>query len=614
MTAQQRLGPKAATQARHASLIERPTALTHATKPPADQILKSALRHHKAGRRRNAIAAYRRALEIQPNHRTALANLATLILERGFTDEADFDGAIDVCRRAIDLLLDPAPAQAVLGRLLLASGRAEEAAVAYRAVLAHAPANIAARTGLALSLVRIGAGEEALGAANAVLAASPNFIDAWYARGVALLLVQQPVAAAQAFEHGLSLAPEEARMHLGLGDAYAELDRDAEAIAHLLRAAELDPASKWAHANLGSVLYRRGDLANAEVCCRQALALDPQMSIAHRNLAGILEDKGDLDQARQHRDAAYRLNSLTVSRAARPRASVLVLTTSGSGNIPYRRLLPPGLYTRIEWFIEYAPEGQAAELPAYDVVFNVVGDPDYSEATDGPVMAFLRTSDRPVLNHPAKVTPTRRDRLPMLLAGVEGLAVPAVERLEAEATFDVSRPVLVRPIGSHGGAGLFLARAASDLEGVDLSGGAYVTEFHDFRSPDGRYRKYRIIFVDGRPYPYHLAVADDWLVHYWTSGMEGDAVRQAEELRFLEDPRAALGMRAWDAVAAVGERLGLDYAGIDFSVLPDGRALVFEANATMLVHPEADGELAYKNPFVERIFEAFRSMIDRRAS
>jgi hypothetical protein len=41
-------------------------------------------------------------------------------------------------------------------------------------------------------------------------------------------------------------------------------------------------------------------------------------------------------------------------------------------------------------------------------------------------------------------------------------------------------------------------------------------------------------------------------------------------------------------------------------VLPDGRALLFEANATMSVHPEPpDSALAHKNPFIDRILEAF---------
>jgi glutathione synthase/RimK-type ligase-like ATP-grasp enzyme len=38
-------------------------------------------------------------------------------------------------------------------------------------------------------------------------------------------------------------------------------------------------------------------------------------------------------------------------------------------------------------------------------------------------------------------------------------------------------------------------------------------------------------------------------------------------------------------LAAIGQTLGLDYAGVDFALSPDGSVLVFEANATMVIGP-----------------------------
>jgi hypothetical protein len=118
-----------------------------------------------------------------------------------------------------------------------------------------------------------------------------------------------------------------------------------------------------------------------------------------------------------------------------------------------------------------------------------------------------------------------------------------------------------------------------------------------------------MIFVDRVAWPYHLAIGDHWLVHYVTANMLGHAGRREEERRFLDDPAAALGARALAALASIGARLDLDYAGIDFSLLPDGRVLVFEANATMVVHPETEGgALDYKNRPVREIFAAFDRM------
>jgi hypothetical protein len=139
----------------------------------------------------------------------------------------------------------------------------------------------------------------------------------------------------------------------------------------------------------------------------------------------------------------------------------------------------------------------------------------------------------------------------------------------------------------------------------------YLTAYRDYRSSDGLYRKYRVFFVDRKPYPYHLAASRDWLVHYQTSLTPARPELIAEERRFLEDPEAALGLSAWRAIGEVGRRMDLDFAGVDFAVLLGGEALLFEANAAMLAHPEPpDGPLAHKSPFVTRIFEAFWARLE----
>jgi hypothetical protein len=146
-------------------------------------------------------------------------------------------------------------------------------------------------------------------------------------------------------------------------------------------------------------------------------------------------------------------------------------------------------------------------------------------------------------------------------------------------------------------------------------GDHYLIQYFDYRSDDGLYRKYRMVFVGGRPFAYHLAISDHWLVHYDTAGMEGSAERRAEEARFLADPAAVLGERGLAAMTSLGQTLELDYCGADFALSPDGRILVFEANATMLAHYEdRDGPFAYKNAYVAAIADAFQALLQGRAS
>ncbi len=132
---------------------------------------------------------------------------------------------------------------------------------------------------------------------------------------------------------------------------------------------------------------------------------------------------------------------------------------------------------------------------------------------------------------------------------------------------------------------------------------------------DGYYRKYRVIFIDREPYPYHLAIGSQWLLHYFSADMLSDAWKLQEERRFLDDPAQVLGARAWPRCAPSARAWSWTYCGIDFSLLPDGRVLVFETNATMLVHPEVEEDgLRFKNAYVQKIFDAFDVLMTRRMS
>ena len=357
---------------------------------------------------------------------------------------------------------------------------------------------------------------------------------------------------------------------------------------------------------------------------RESLGVDPDQVEANQNVASILFDEGRLEEAQRYRDLAYRKQAVFVDTAPNPVRTVLVLWAAGKGNIPVEFLLPAQTNTRITWMMEYATDAQARALPNYDLVFNAIGDQDVTGPTMASVERFLRGCGKPVLNLPAGIAHTSRDEIPAFLAPIDGVVVPPTVRI---ATADLKQrllavpgmrlPVLVRPSGSHGGTHLVKLESAAELQvlatwNADVY---YATNYHDYRSGDGYYRKYRIVFVDRQPYAYHLAIGEDWMVHYETAGMLGVPWKTAEEAAFLENPGAAVGPRAMAAVEAIGRLLDLDYCGLDFSLLPDGRILVFEANATMLVHPEDEhGELQFKNPYVRRIFDAFDALMTRVAA
>ena len=415
------------------------------------------------------------------------------------------------------------------------------------------------------------------------------------------------------------LTPADPKIHRELALAYRVVGQEIEARAEETAALALEHNVPAVLFNLGTVYFTTGYHDAAARWYRLTVAVAPTMAIAHQNLACILFDQGRKHEGQYHRDCAYLLQCVFTVLAPQERRRVLILGASGYGNIPLRYLLPQQCNTQSTWFLEYTTPETVAALPPYDIVLNGVGDPDLDGPTYSVACDFLRTCAVPTLNHPSRVSLTRRDRLPALLAHIAGVEIPPVLRIDGSEPLlrpDFSFPLLVRPTASHGGDGLLRIDSAGELQTVDWDSAPawYLSPFQDYRSADGYWRKYRVIYVGGEPYPYHLAISEQWLVHYVTADMLSDPAKCHEERRFLEQPEAVLGKVGMRAIAEIGRRLGLDYAGIDFSLLPDGRVLVFEANATMLVHPETDPKLTYKNPFVTRILNAFETLLSERTA
>ena len=142
----------------------------------------------------------------------------------------------------------------------------------------------------------------------------------------------------------------------------------------------------------------------------------------------------------------------------------------------------------------------------------------------------------------------------------------------------------------------------------------YVTEYVDYRSDDGFFRKYRLISIDGELFPYHLAIHDDWKVHHFRTDMAKQPWMRQEEESFLRDPHFVFDERHQDALRTAVAAIGLDYSGIDCALDCYGEIVVFETNATMLVHDEKDVIFAYKNPYVAKIKAAFNAKLTRLAT
>jgi len=311
-------------------------------------------------------------------------------------------------------------------------------------------------------------------------------------------------------------------------------------------------------------------------------------------------------------------------RRARTPADLTLLAIVAPGdlmaNTPLYFLMEEAAIDLVILFAE--PGGGLADPPPHDRAFLAIGESEATRAVLSGVAPTLARWPRPVLNgDPARIQRLSRDSVSGLMADAPGVCAPtsqrvtraALEALAAGACPPSHFPLLVRPIASHAGAGLarmddpaaiapYLAERTEDL--------FYLCPFVDYASTDGLYRKQRVALIQGRPFVCHLAISEHWMVHYLNAGMAENPARRAEEAAFMAAFDQGFAARHAGAFAALHERLGLDYMGIDCAELEDGRLLLFEADTAMIVHAmDPPDPFAYKAEPMRKLFAAFEAMV-----
>ncbi len=267
-------------------------------------------------------------------------------------------------------------------------------------------------------------------------------------------------------------------------------------------------------------------------------------------------------------------------------------------------------------------------VPDHDVAFVAVSESD--PATLRRLQPLYQSWPRPVLNDPAVIARLSRDTVASGLASLPRLCSPPVLRLSrAHLQSDLAghsgiplltsgHPVLIRPVGSHGGQNLEKANGPADLAAYLATVTAdefFVTQFVDYRGADGLFRKYRIACIDRRPFLCHMAASEHWMVHYLNAGMTESAHRRAEEAREMAEFDTGFAVRHADAFATLNDWMALDYFQIDCAETPDGRLLVFEADVAAIIHLMDPPDLfPYKPAQMRRVFGAFDAMLRRRAA
>lgn len=356
---------------------------------------------------------------------------------------------------------------------------------------------------------------------------------------------------------------------------------------------------------------------------------NPNDAAAFLDLSTILYTLGQPDKAVLAQTAALdirRTFHIRNGRGTGPRILVFVTAGDFMANTPIEFLLEASDANILLHYVD-AGTRDLSGVPDHDVAFVAIGESPANRPVLQRLERLLIGWKMPVMNNaPLRIVALTRDGVAESFADEPSILAPPTVSVSRNALEQIAArqfplggmdyPIIVRPVGTHAGKSMEKITNAEELSRY-LEGRSeaeyYIAPFVDYSGPDGKFRKQRIAFIDGKAFASHLAVSDHWMVHYLSAGMAKYADRRAEEAAWMRDFDSDFAVRHAVAFDALHRRLGLDYFAIDCAELPDGRLLLFEADVAMIVHSmDSDVTFPYKKQAMSKLFDAFEDALQRR--
>jgi Flp pilus assembly protein TadD/Tol biopolymer transport system component len=216
-------------------------------------------------------------------------------LRAGMANErtGNYDGAVRIYRRALQIEPDNVELLNALGFSLFQQGKSQEAVVELEKALEVDPKHWKAHNNMALASIDLGELELAEAHYRESLAIEPQ--PAIY-NDLGFVLERMGLSedAIAAYRKALELDPGSAAAQYNLGSALARGGDFRDAERHLRAALAAQPTTQ-AYTGLGIVLSQQGKSEEAVASLKAALELDPDNAAAQRQLAEALASLGGTD-------------------------------------------------------------------------------------------------------------------------------------------------------------------------------------------------------------------------------------------------------------------------------------------------------------------------------
>ncbi len=392
----------------------------------------------------------------------------------------------------------------------------------------------------------------------------------------------------------------------------------------------MEPQYRLGIANLTRLAFEGVDLTPLRNQLLSQCLESAGQEAAYMDLSVIDQLHGNVDLGLDWQSKA--LAQLRVYRTYHPhdtQRKLLVFAQSG----------PMGANTPVEFLLQYSdfeivthfPNLNAedlAPLPDHDIAFCAAPvDSDRAQAFYETVKALTGRADTKTINLPEGSITFERDALGQSFPTTDGLrfpntirVMPGIDRALKPSVLGAilenlgGYPYVIRPVGTHAGVGLAKLNSEEELNAYlkeRTEQAFFISEFINYATlSDGAFRKYRLVFIDGKVFPCHMAISNQWDVWYSNSDMQDSDEKRREEAVFMDRFTQDFAKRHHTAFDALAQGIDLEYFGIDCAEDQDGNLVVFEADNALIVHDMDSNDIfPYKQKHMRRVFGAFESML-----
>jgi tetratricopeptide (TPR) repeat protein len=258
----------------------------------SQQLMQSAMTHHRDGQLQEAYNHYMDVIKIEPRNFDALHLAGVILVQVG-----QYEPALELFNKAIGNRPKDAEAHYNKANALFSLGRFKESLAMYGRAIELRPESPLAYMGQGNALQALGEYQAAVFSYDSALKYEREYALIYFNRGNALEELGIHDHAITSFNYAIALQPGYAEALDNKGNILLKLKDFAQAKATYQQSIDANPSNEAAFVNLGNAQLELQEYADALKTFDHAIGLAPDNAMAHHSLSHCLLQVGRFDRA-----------------------------------------------------------------------------------------------------------------------------------------------------------------------------------------------------------------------------------------------------------------------------------------------------------------------------